>query len=148
MTSRSLLLGNGGLEENYRISKAISFNFGYTGMWLSQIARASSNTTYRKALFKRNPAAARNQTATIENNVATNPGGRLQCVNPQGFPVTGYTTTPVAAPSEPLTSGGARYVPATITYGNGNGARTVRNPEEFLELQEKRIHNKAREFRQ
>ena len=27
-------------------------------------------------------------------------------------------------------------MPATITYGNGNGERTVRNPEEFLELQE------------
>ena len=68
----------------------------------------------------------------IEDNVATNPGATA-IVNSQGF-VTGYTTTPVAA-LPPLT-GGARYVPATITYGNGNGARTVRNPEEFLELQE------------
>ena len=100
-------------------------------MWLSQIARASSNTAYR-SVVKRNPAVARNQTAIIENNVATNPGSTA-IVNAQGF-VTGYTTTPVAA--LPPLAGGARYVPATITYGNGNGARTVRNPEEFLELQE------------
>ncbi len=115
----------------YRISKAISFNFGYTGMWLSQIARASSNTSYR-SVIKRNPAAARNQTAIIEDNVATNPGATA-IVNGQGF-VTGYTQTPIGA-LPPLT-GGARYVPATITYGNGPGSRTVRNPEEFLELQE------------
>jgi hypothetical protein len=83
--------------------------------------------------LKRNPAVARNQTAIIENNVATNPGSTA-IVNAQGF-VTGYTNIPVSAlPTPP--PGGGRYVPATITYGNGNGARTVRNPEEFLELQE------------
>jgi len=30
----------------FKVSQAISLNFGYTGMWLSQIARASSNTAY------------------------------------------------------------------------------------------------------
>ena len=75
---------------------------------------------------------ARNQTAIIEDNVATNPGATA-IINAQGF-VTGYTETPIGA--LPPLSGGARYVPATITYGNGPGSRTVRNPEEFLELQE------------
>ncbi len=46
----------------YRISKGISLNFGYTGMWLSQIARASSNTKFVQKV-KLNPAVARNQTA-------------------------------------------------------------------------------------
>jgi hypothetical protein len=30
----------------FKVSQAISLNFGYTGMWLSQIARASSNTGF------------------------------------------------------------------------------------------------------
>jgi hypothetical protein len=117
----------------YRISKGISLNFGYTGMWLSQIARASSNTKFINAV-KRNPTAARNQTAIIEQNQAVNQGSTA-IINAQGF-VTGYTDIPLAAlPSEPL-GPGSRYVPATITYGSGAGERVVRNPEEFLELQE------------
>ena len=52
-------------------------------MWLSQIARASSNTKFVQKV-KFNPGVARNQTATIENNVATNPG-QTAIVNAQDF---------------------------------------------------------------
>ena len=51
-------------------------------MWLSQIARASSNTKFVQKVV--NPAVARNQTATIGNNVATNPG-QTAIVNSQDF---------------------------------------------------------------
>jgi hypothetical protein len=39
-------IGEWRLGTQYRVSQAIMLNFGYTGMWLSQIARASSNTGY------------------------------------------------------------------------------------------------------
>ena len=97
------------------------------------IAQLFDATKFINAV-KRNPAVARNQTAIIENNQAVNQGSTA-IINAQGF-VTGYTDVPLAAlPSEPL-GPGSRYVPATITYGNGAGERVVRNPEEFLELQE------------
>ena len=108
----------------YRISKGISLNFGYTGMWLSQIARASSNTKFIQKV-KLNPGVARNQTAVIENNVATNPGATA-IVNSQGF-VTGFQANGAAQVP------GNTYVPPTITYGEGAGARVVRNPQEYLQ---------------
>ncbi|MBT6919085.1 MAG: hypothetical protein HN985_05120 [Planctomycetaceae bacterium] len=117
----------------YRISQSISLNFGYTGMWLSQIARASTNTGFATRV-KQNPAAARNKTAIIEGGVAVNQG-ETAIINPEGF-VVGYTATPIAAlPANPLGQG-SRYVPATITYGTGAAQRQVANPEEFLELQQ------------
>jgi len=115
----------------YRISKAISLNFGYTGMWMSQIARASTNTRFIQAT-KRNAAVARNQTAIIENNTAVNEG-QTAIIGPDGF-IVDYTSVPLD--QLPTLGQGFRYVPAIITYGTGEGARTVRNPEEFLELQE------------
>jgi len=54
----------------FKVSQAISLNFGYTGMWLSQIARASSNTAFET---KVNPIqkVARNTTgAPINVNAA------------------------------------------------------------------------------
>ena len=93
-------------------------------MWLSQIARASSNTKFVQKV-KFNPAVARNQTATIENNVATNPG-QTAVINSQGF-LTGFQANgDVQVP-------GVTYVPPTITYGEGAGARVVRNPQEYLQ---------------
>jgi hypothetical protein len=115
----------------YRISKAISLNFGYTGMWLSQIARASSNTRFVQKR-KTNLAAARNLTAQIQDNVATTVG-ETAVIDPQGA-VTGYvpngSTLTAARALE-----GFRLVPPTITYGNGPGSRVVRNPEEFLQFE-------------
>ena len=100
-------------------------------MWLSQIARASSNTRFR-TVTATNPAVARNQTAIIENNVPVNQG-ETAIVGPNGFLV-GYTDVPLSA--LPTITNGGRYVPATITYGSGEGARTVPNPEEFLQFEQ------------
>jgi hypothetical protein len=108
-------------------------------MWLSQIARASSNTRF---VQKRNTnfAAARNLTAEIVNNAATNDGLTAK-INQQGV-VTQYQPNALAlSPAEALA--GFRLVPPTITYGNGNGERVVRNPEEFLQLEETNYTSQA-----
>ena len=123
----------------YRISKAISLNFGYTGMWLSQIARASSNTRFVQKQ-KKNFAAARNLTAEIVNNQPTNVG-QTAVINPQGA-VTQYVPNGTTLSANQAFEG-FRLVPPTITYGNGNGERVVRNPEEFLQLEQTNYTSQA-----
>ena len=100
-------------------------------MWLSQIARASSNTKFVQKV-KLYPGVARNQTANIENNQAINPG-QTAIINSQGF-VVGYQDNTAQRP--PVVNGQSfTYVDPTITYGSGQGERVVRNPQEFLEQQ-------------
>jgi hypothetical protein len=60
----------------FRVSQAISLNFGYTGMWLSQIARASSNTAYET-------------TVQPVQRVARNTTGAPIYVDPTGQTVSG-----------------------------------------------------------
>ena len=60
----------------FKVSQAISLNFGYTGMWLSQIARASSNTAYETTV---------QPVQTVARNTSDNP----IFVNPAGQTVTG-----------------------------------------------------------
>jgi len=43
-------LGEWRLKGRYKVSKAISLNVGYTGMWLGGITRASTNTEFRSDL--------------------------------------------------------------------------------------------------
>lgn len=43
-------LGEWRLRGRYRVSKAISLNVGYTGMWLGSITRASTNTSFEPSL--------------------------------------------------------------------------------------------------
>lgn len=43
-------LGEWRLKGRYKVSKAISLNVGYTGMWLGGITRASTNTAFRADL--------------------------------------------------------------------------------------------------
>ncbi|MFM7245059.1 MAG: BBP7 family outer membrane beta-barrel protein [Planctomycetaceae bacterium] len=43
-------LGEWRLRGRYRVSKAVSLNVGYTGMWLGSITRASTNTEFRSDL--------------------------------------------------------------------------------------------------
>ena len=123
----------------YRISQAISLNFGYTGMWLSQIARASSNTRFVQKR-KTNLAAARNLTAQIVDNVATSVG-ETAVINPQGA-VTKYVPNGSTLSAADALEG-FRLVPPTITYGNGPGSRVVRNPEEFLQLEQTNYTSQA-----
>jgi hypothetical protein len=125
----------------YRISQAISLNFGYTGMWLSQIARASSNTRF-VTQRKTNLAAASNLTARIVNNqIDPAEPGRTALINPDGS-LGRYVDNNVRL-TEGQADRGFRLVPPTITYGNGNGARVVRNPEEFLQLEQTNYTSQA-----
>ena len=86
----------------YRISKAISLNFGYTGMWLSQIARASSNTKFVQKR-KSNVAAARNLTATIDGTTATN-AGQTAIIDGDGF-LRSYASNNTVLPDSLLVQG-------------------------------------------
>jgi len=58
----------------FRVSQAISLNFGYTGMWLSQIARASSNTGFITEL-RPVQRVARNST---QEPIYVNAAGQVQ----------------------------------------------------------------------
>jgi hypothetical protein len=108
-------------------------------MWLSQIARASSNTSFVQKQ-KRNLAAARNLTAQIQDNVATSVG-ETAVVNPQGA-VTKYVPNGSTLSAADALEG-FRLVPPTITYGNGPGSRVVRNPEEFLQFEQTNYTSQA-----
>ncbi len=114
----------------YRISQGISLNFGYTGMWLSQIARASTNTKFVRVV-KQQPFATRNLTATIDTPGGGNPGftaivdgtGRLATqFGNQGYVPNG-TTPPI----------GFEAVPPVIQVTDASGTSVdVRNPQQFV----------------
>jgi hypothetical protein len=57
----------------FKVSQAISLNVGYTGMWLSQIARASSNTGFITELRPVQSVARNNTDETIYVNRAGQP---------------------------------------------------------------------------
>ena len=110
----------------YRISQGISLNFGYTGMWLSQIARASSNTAFTQ-IFKNSPVATRNLTATI-NSADPND-------NTPGFTAivdgTGKLKRYVANGTQP--GAGEVAIPPTIRITDAtNTSVVVRNPQQFV----------------
>ena len=104
-------IGEWQLGARFKVSQAISLNVGYTGMWLSQIARASSNTGYVTELRPRQDVA-RNNTPTVIY------------INPAGIPVPGpgpgtravppnysYVTTTLAAFNKMTpVNGGNEYV--------------------------------------
>lgn len=95
----------------FKVSQAISLNVGYTGMWLSQIARASSNTGYITELRPKQEVARNNTGATIYVNPLgvpqPGPGPGLQAVPPDYS----YVETRLAAFNQmtPI-SGGNEYV--------------------------------------
>jgi hypothetical protein len=104
-------IGEWRLGAQFKVSQAISLNVGYTGMWLSQIARASSNTGYVTELRPKQDVARNNTDATIFVNRAgvpqPGPGPGLEAV-PPGY---SYVETRLAAFNqiEPI-SGGNEYV--------------------------------------
>lgn len=95
-------LGEWRLRSRYKVSKAISLNLGYTGMWLGGITRASTNTEF-KADLKPVLVATQNgptREITIPNpqynpNQPVGPGN--QQFNTQT--VATWTPPPVQAPS-------------------------------------------------
>jgi hypothetical protein len=95
----------------FKVSQAISLNFGYTGMWLSQIARASSNTGFITEL-RPVQSVARN---TTRDTIYVDPLGRLQPGPAPGVtavaPDQSYVATKLAAFNQlnPI-DGGNEYV--------------------------------------
>ncbi|MBM4022586.1 MAG: hypothetical protein FJ284_10185 [Planctomycetes bacterium] len=90
-------IGEWRLGGRFKVSQAMSLNFGYTGMWLSQIARASSNTGFITELRPVQDVARNTTDATIFVNRAgrpqPGPGPGLIAVPPDGS----YVETKLAA---------------------------------------------------
>jgi hypothetical protein len=104
-------IGEWRLGAQFKVSQAISLNVGYTGMWLSQIARASSNTGFITELRPTQDVARNNTGATIYVNPAgvpqTGPGPGLTAVEP-GY---SYVETRLAAFNQMTpVNGGNEYV--------------------------------------
>jgi hypothetical protein len=116
-------IGEWRLGGKFRVSKSISLNFGYTGMWLSQIARASSNTSFA-TVTRLTARATSNQTATVSGGTVTDPG-QTAVVNPNNALVRfvpNSTTTQLPD--------GFRYVTPTTVVGG----TTVPNPEQYVQF--------------
>ena len=116
-------IGEWRLCGKFRVSKSISLNFGYTGMWLSQIARASSNTSFA-TVTRLTARATSNQTATVSGGTVTDPG-QTAVVNPNNALVRfvpNSTTTKLPD--------GFRYVTPTTVVGG----TTVPNPEQYVQF--------------
>jgi hypothetical protein len=101
-------LGEWRLKGRYRVSKAVSLNLGYTGMWLGSITRASTNTEFR---------------ATERSVITAQQNGNVSGVAPIRSPIlnsagqiTGYrdveawTPPPINNPAAPL--------PGSVTPSN------------------------------
>ncbi len=124
----------------FRISKSVSFNFGYTGMWLSQIARASTNTAF-VTRFKRSPIATQNLTAQLASNDPTDPAaitseGFTAVVDQSNRLVSNYPGSNGGyIPNSAAAGVGAEFqtVPPTIQVRDAQGQQTiVRNPRQFV----------------
>jgi hypothetical protein len=103
----------------FRISQAVSINFGYTGMWLSQIARAASNTAYEIVP----QLTARATTNNTQNTVVVNGNNVLK----------GIVGTVTFDPG----AGDRLVAPTTnITTGTGAGATTTTlpNQEQYIDF--------------
>ena len=79
-------------------------------------------------------------TAEIVNNQATNVG-QTAVISPEGA-VTRYVTNGTTLSAADALRG-VRLVPPTITYGSDGGERVVRNPEEFLQLEQTNYTSQA-----
>jgi hypothetical protein len=107
----------------FKVSQAISLNIGYTGMWLSQLARASTNTGFQ-TVSRLTAEAASNRTAIVNGGTIVDPG-QTAVVNADNI-VMEYVPN---NPKRELPSGW-RYVPPTTTVATS----TVPNPEQFVQF--------------
>jgi hypothetical protein len=106
----------------FRVSKSINLNFGYTGMWLGAIARASSNTGYVTE-EKRSQFAAPvdpTQPASIDNpwvvkTTGPSPGNMPTTTNAQGQQV----PNPYYVPNPKFTGIGAADGGSEYVFTNG-----------------------------
>jgi hypothetical protein len=87
-------LGEWRLKGRYRVSKAVSLNVGYTGMWLGGITRASTNTEFQAT---QRPVLVATQSGPPIQSPVLNAAGQVT-----GYtPVTSWTPPPVNAPGTP-----------------------------------------------
>jgi hypothetical protein len=114
----------------FRISQSVSLNFGYTGMWLSQLARASTNTSFR-TVIKRTARATSNQTATLNGGEIVE-AGQTALVNAQDLLVAFVPNGASLSPSQ--AEAGFRLVPPTTTVGGVtvDDNNNIRNPEQYV----------------
>jgi hypothetical protein len=90
-------LGEWRLRGRYKVSKAISLNVGYTGMWLGGITRASSNTSFKPSL---KPVLTATQNGPAIQSPKLDAAGQVT-----GYtPVTSWTPPPVNQPVQPGSS--------------------------------------------
>lgn len=96
-------LGEWRLRGRYKVSKAISLNLGYTGMWLGGITRASTNTEFKADLKPVLVATQNGPNKTVQvPNPQYNPNQAADPVNNPQFiqqTVATWTPPPVQAPS-------------------------------------------------
>ena len=96
-------LGEWRLRGRYKVSKAISLNLGYTGMWLGGITRASTNTEFRADVKPVLVATQNGPTVPVTTpNPQFNPNQPADPVNNPQFitqNVATWTPPPVQAPS-------------------------------------------------
>ena len=85
-------LGEWRLRGRYRVSKAISLNLGYTGMWLGGITRASTNTAFRA---EEKPVVTATQNGPPIQSPVYDAQGNITGYNA----VPSWTPPPVQAPS-------------------------------------------------
>jgi len=84
-------LGEWRLRGRYRVSKAVSLNVGYTGMWLGGITRASTNTEFKPSL---KPVLTATQNGAPIQSPVLNAAGQVT-----GYtPVASWTPPPVNPP--------------------------------------------------
>jgi hypothetical protein len=86
-------LGEWRLKGRYKVSKAISLNVGYTGMWLGGITRASTNTEFKSEL---KPVLVATQNGPPIQSPVLDAAGNVT----GSTPVTSWTPPPIQAPSQ------------------------------------------------
>ena len=99
-------------------------------MWLSQIARASTNTTFQ-TVVRRTARATSNQTATLNGGTVTEPG-QTALVNAQNVLVNFVPNGAQLSPAQ--ADAGFRLVPPVTTVGGvtPGGNNNIRNPEQYV----------------
>jgi hypothetical protein len=106
-------LGEWRLRGRYKVSKAISLNVGYTGMWLGGITRASTNTEFKADL---KPVLVATQNGPPINSPQLNAAGQVVGTTP----VTSWTPPPVQTPSTNATTNNQLRVYNSVGPRPGN----------------------------
>ena len=106
-------LGEWRLKGRYRVSKAVSLNLGYTGMWLGGITRASTNTEFKEE-FK--PVVTATQNGPPIQSPVYDAQGNITSYNA----VPSWTPPPIQEPSRDGTTNNQLRVYNSIQPRAGN----------------------------